>query len=200
MEVIDLVLDQYKKFDQIIKDFCKTTGLSCVPNCSYCCRHWWVEASVLEVLPLAREIYARGQEQVVMELIEHKDSLGDEVCVLLSPEATKATEGYCRYYQWRPLMCRLFGFALRRNRRGELEFCSCRIVREAQPSSIRRAEMAIRGGLKLPVYQDAFMQVASLDPSRGYRRVHINRAIKEALEYLYWIRPRGKGWRKASGY
>ena len=184
----------------MIARFQAATSMRCVESCSFCCRNWWVEATVVEVLPLAHEIYTRGQEEAVLSSIEEKEASGDRVCTILLADPLPGTKGSCGYYKWRPLVCRLFGYAARRNRQGELEFCACRIIREANPSSVRRAEMAIREGLRLPVYQEAFMQVASLDPSRGYRRVHINRAIKEALEYLYWIRPRGKGWRKASGY
>ena len=200
MDVAGRVLDIYRRFDNMIARFQAATSMRCVGSCSFCCRNWWVEATVVEVLPLAHEIYTRGQEEAILSSIEEKEASGDRVCAILLADPLPGTKGSCGYYEWRPLVCRLFGYAARRNRQGELEFCACRIIREANPSSVRRAEMAIRGGLRLPVYQEAFMQVASLDPSRGYRRVHINRAIKEALEYLYWIRPRGKGWKKASGY
>nr|HID58865.1 YkgJ family cysteine cluster protein [Desulfobacterales bacterium] len=200
MDLIDLVLDQYKKFDQIIERFCKTTGLTCVPNCCYCCRHWWVEATVLEVLPLAREIYARGQERATMKQIQEKQARKDTLCVFLLPEADQQVEGYCAYYSWRPLMCRLFGFAARRNKYGGLELCPCKVINETCPAVVRRSHIAIQEGLSLPVYQEAFFQVASIDPSRGYKRLPINMAIKEALEYLYWASLKGRRWKEASGY
>ena len=97
-------------------------------------------------------------------------------------------------------MCRLFGFAARRNKHGELEFCGCKLIRKSDPSTIKRAEMALRGNLKPPVYQDAFIQMSTLDPSKGYQRLPINQAIKEPIEYLYWARPNGRHFNKAAGF
>jgi len=117
------------------------------------------------------------------------------VCAVVLPNSLHGGKGSCGYYEWRPLVCRLFGYAVQRNKWEAAELCTCRIIREKEPSSVRRAEIAIREGLGLPVYQEAFMQIASLDPATGYRMLSINRAIKEALEHIYWTRPRGKGWR-----
>jgi len=200
MKVVDLVLEQYRYLDRLIERFRNSTGLKCLRGCSYCCRNWPVEATVLEVLPLAEEIYARGEEASVLGLIEEKQASGDETCVILLPESDEKVAGYCAYYKWRPLMCRLFGFAARKNKHGELEFCGCKLIRESDPSSIKRAEMALRGNLRPPVYQDAFIQISTIDLSKGYRRLPINQAIKEAIEHLYWIRPPGYQRKKAWGY
>ncbi|HDM08989.1 MAG TPA: YkgJ family cysteine cluster protein [Desulfobacteraceae bacterium] len=194
---MNLVLNQYRKFDQIIKRFRKATGLSCPLGCSYCCHKWPVEATVLEVLPLAREIYRRGMEQEIMGLIEQRRAENNDTCVFLLPQEHARANGACSFYNWRPLMCRLFGFATRRNKRGDPELCSCKIIKKTDPASIKRAHMALRQGLTLPIYQDAFFTVASLDPARGYRRFPINLAIKEALEYLYWASPGGETYSNA---
>ena len=116
MKVVDLVLEQYRYLDRLIERFRNSTGLKCLRGCSYCCRNWPVEATVLEVLPLAEEIYARGEEASVLGLIEEKQASGDETCVILLPESDEKVAGYCAYYKWRPLMCRLFGFAARKKK------------------------------------------------------------------------------------
>ena len=200
MDIVGQIIDLYQKIDKIIDRFKKVTDLDCPRGCSYCCRHWWVEATVLEVLPLAMEIYNRGQEEAIMKQIQERQACEESLCVLLLPESNKEVDGYCAYYAWRPLMCRLFGFAARKNKHGQLEFCSCRIIREVNPWSVRRAEMALQGNLKVPVYQEAFMEIASLDTSRGFHRLPINLAIKEAIEYLYWKRPKGKSLDKVAGF
>jgi hypothetical protein len=41
--------------------------------------------------------------------------------------------------------------------------------------------------MKIVVYQEAFMRIASIDPGMGYRLLPINQAIKGALEHLYWM-------------
>jgi len=200
IKIVDRVLHIYGRLDEIIARFRAATGMECPEGCSYCCRNWCVETTVLEVLPLGLEIYARHEEEAVLSSIADKEACGDSVCAVVLPNSSHGSQGSCGYYAWRPLACRLFGYAVRRNKRMEAELCPCRIIRETEPSSVRRAEIAIREGLELPVYQETFMHIASLDPGTGYRMLPVNRAIKEALEYLYWIRPRGKGWKKASGY
>jgi Fe-S-cluster containining protein len=200
MKIADRVLDIYGGLDGIIAHFRAATGMRCPEGCSYCCRNWTVETTVVEVLPLGLEIYARREEETVLSSIDDKETCGDSVCAVLLPNSLQGDKGSCGYYEWRPLICRLFGYAVRRNKWEETELCTCRIIREKEPSSVRRAEIALREGLGLPVYQETFMQIASLDPAAAYRMLPINRAIKEALEHIYWIRSRGKGWKKASGY
>ena len=199
MKIVNQVIDLYQEFDKTIERFKRATNLSCPKGCSYCCRHWWVEATVLEVLPLAKEIYTRGQEEAIMKQIQEKQTRKDPLCVLLLPESDQQVDGYCAYYAWRPLMCRLFGFAIRRNKYGALELCTCKIINDTLPAAVRRSRIAIQQGLSLPAYQEAFFHINSIDPYRGYKRLPINMAIKEALDYLYWVRPEGKEWKKASG-
>lgn len=132
--------------------------------------------------------------------ISQKEARQDQLCVLFRIVTGKEDNGPCSYYEFRPLVCRLFGFASRRNKFGQIELMSCRIIKEYKPAEVRRAEMALSQGLKLPVYQDAFMRIASIKPGIGFRRLPVNKALKEAIETLYWTYP-GKGprFRKAVG-
>jgi len=191
----------YKRFDKSIARFRSSTGISCPPECSICCREWPVEATVLELFPLAREIYLRKQEDVVLFAISEKEARQDQLCALFRDVTGKEENGPCSYYEFRPLVCRLFGFASRRNKFGQIELMTCRIIKEYNPAEVRRAEIALSQGLKLPVYQDAFMRISSMKPGIGFRRFPINKALKEAIETLYWMRPgRGPRFRKAVGF
>ena len=124
----------------------------------------------------------------VLYAIKKSENRGDLVCVLYRPDRGIPGNGRCRYYKFRPLSCRLFGFATRRNKFGDIELCTCTIIKERTPEAVHRAGTRISEGLDVAVYQDSFMRLASIDPSKGYRRLPINLTLKEALEYLYWTR------------
>jgi Fe-S-cluster containining protein len=145
-------------------------------------------ASVLEMIPLALDIYRTGDEDRVMDTIAAQGE--NPTCVMFQPGPNDPDKGRCSRYAMRPLVCRLFGFAARHDKHGHLEFAGCGVMNEHDPHAYLRAEMGVKGGLSFPVFQDFFMQVASQDPHLGYRMMPINQALREALEYLYWKRPR----------
>ncbi|MCJ7596382.1 MAG: YkgJ family cysteine cluster protein [Desulfobacterales bacterium] len=192
------VLMIYKEIDQRIGRFQVATGLFCPPGCGTCCESPNVEATALEVLSLAEEILLRREEERALNAIEEKENQGDLRCIHHRPDGPDSEKGKCSCYPLRPLVCRLFGFASRRNKFGEIELSTCKILKEKEPEAFRRAQIGLREGLKVPVYQDTFYRIASACPDKGFRSLPINQALKAALGYLYWKRPRG--WRDAVAF
>jgi len=187
MNTLNQVINSYRRLDKMIARFQAATGIYCPDGCGICCLEWWVEASILELLPLALEIYSKRQEEEILISIQEKEKDQDLKCVLLLHEQPQDGKGLCGYYDFRPLLCRLFGFASRKNKYNKPEFSPCRIIKSADPDGVKRAEIAVSEGLKAPVYQEAFMRIASINPGMGYRILPINQAIKGALEHLYWM-------------
>lgn len=190
LELSRKVLELYKALDDNASRFQTLTRLACPPGCGVCCRSETVEATVLEVLPLAQEVFRRGEENLIADAIEEREKEERFDCVLYRADDDTGTLGRCRYYPFRALVCRLFGFAARRSKTGEFEFSTCRRIKESSPHEIQRAETAIVNGILPPVFQDAFFRVGSLEPARGFRRLPINIALKEALSEMYWTSPR----------
>jgi Fe-S-cluster containining protein len=180
------VLSIYQEIDQHTARLGLAFGLRCPSLCGACCDSPRVEATVLETLPLAEEIYRRKEEEALLVALEKKRNQDDFKCVLYLPNPGFPGTGRCSYYEFRPLVCRLFGFAFRRNRLGNLEFSACKVMKERPPEAVHRFENGISETLVTPVYQESFMRIASLDPGIGYRCLPINRALREALERLYW--------------
>jgi len=186
MSIYSDICSIYKDFDERITGLQSATGMRCPADCSDCCREKHVEATVLELLPLAKEIYLRKEEDALMAAILKKLEAQDPVCVLLRNVTQDGNNGHCGYYEFRPLVCRLFGFASRRNKSGHIELMTCRIIKEGKQEEVRKAETVLSHGFKLPVYQDAFMSMSSMKPGIGTRRLPINMALKEAIEGHYW--------------
>lgn len=190
------VMQVFREAGRAVAGFQLATGLRCVPGCGVCCESRHVEATVVEALPLAEELYRGGKEATVLDAIDGKELRGDPVCVLYRPDSGTPGHGCCAYYEFRFLVCRLFGFSARRGKLGRLEFSTCKIIKEHCPDAVTIADRCMSAGPPLsqvahiPVYQDMFMRVAGIDPGRGFRRYPVNQAIKNALELFYWKRTR----------
>ena len=204
------VMQVFREVGRGIAGLKLATGLRCVPGCGSCCESRHVEATVVEALPLAREIYRRGEEEKILLAIDEKDLRGDPVCVLYRSDPNRPGHGRCAYYEFRFLVCRLFGFAARRGKSGRLEFSPCKIIKQEYPEAVSAidrfiGERLLPGrvegfalshvegpalskveGLDIPVYQETFMRIAALEPATGYLRYPVNLAIRKALERFYW--------------
>lgn len=188
----------YRAIDRKISRFQYAASIACPEGCGACCETPHIQATILETLPLAEAVFDLREEEHVLQAVEEKLSRNDFACALFLPKTDIPGNGQCRYYNFRPLLCRLFGFAARRNREGDLEFCTCRHIRETSPDSVQRAHIGVSSGLRIPVFQESFMRIATLNPSIGFQLRPINFAIKEAIEYLYWRRPGKEKMAKAS--
>ena len=71
------VLRIYKEIDQKTARLQFTFGLRCPSLCGVCCDNPEVETTVLEILPLAEEIYRRKEEEKVLCALEEKRNQED---------------------------------------------------------------------------------------------------------------------------
>jgi len=183
-DLIAKILDIYRDIDRQTASFQMATGLRCPSRCGACCESARVESTVLECLPLANEILLRGEEDFFFTAIQEKISRGDNRCVVFSPDEKTPGDGSCSRYDFRALVCRLFGFAARKNKFGEPEPSWCRVIKEKNPEILKKMEE--EGGYlaSAPIYQDNFMRIASLHPGLGYRLLPINVALRDALSYM----------------
>jgi Fe-S-cluster containining protein len=178
----------YQEIDQQIALFQKATGLYCPAGCGSCCESQEVEATVLELLPLAEELFQTTRQDSVAEQIERHEKKEDRTCVFYHPDPRIPGNGCCGCYPARALVCRLFGFAGRYNKSEELEFSTCKKIKAQDPEKVRTAQAQIQAGLSVPVFQSSFMRLACLHPALGFQRLPINQALKKALEYWFWKR------------
>lgn len=179
----------YLELDERIARFQSASGMRCATGCGACCQNKQVEATVLEALPLAAEICRRQEMENVLTAIAQREDQEDTTCVMYRPDnhikgPMIFGHGACTCYDFRPLICRLFGFAARRNKRGDLELCACKIISRESPLAVETARTVLAQGLDLPVYQDSFMRIGASHPAIGYRRFSINQAVRGAIGYL----------------
>ncbi len=130
------IADFYDSIEHSFDRFTEEAHISCPSGCGECCREFTPPVTSSEALAIAAWTYF-VQERDVRPLMRF--TVTGKGC----PFADQMREGgKCTIYQVRPLLCRLFGAAATRTKRG-LEFrrCSKNPEPETMPELITEAEM-----------------------------------------------------------
>lgn len=181
-------------FDEVDREtsaFAAASGIACPPGCGACCHSPNVEASELEMLPMAEHLLETGEAETLHQhLHQHlKEHLGDKTCVFFKPVPGSSTDGRCGRYLQRPLVCRLFGFAGRRNKEGQPQFNACKVHQQAIPTEVRDTIQRVdHGTLRPPLFSEAMDAVWAIHPTLGFDRFPINEALRKALERVLFSR------------
>jgi Fe-S-cluster containining protein len=176
-ELATRVLDLYGRADEATLRFKTVSGLDCPSGCCTCCLSEKVEATVLEMLPLAFHLFRTRQAELVLKRIERQ--VDSNRCILFRPDRGSPGSGACSEYHSRALVCRLFGFAGGNDRRGQPRLAFCRIMRQRTTTASADANAA--GTSDMPLFHDFGMAITALHPDLGTARRPINIAISEAL-------------------
>jgi Fe-S-cluster containining protein len=185
---VQLVEDLFHQLDQEASQFEKVSKISCVSGCGKCCTYLNIEASPLEFLPWAFHLFLNGEAEKTYSLLlkNHRP-----IC-LNYKSLSIINKGRCDSYQYRGLICRLFGFAANTDKYGNLRLATCEIIKNTQANSYKSASEAITKGLKVPVFTEYYMQLNQIDFRLGNILLPINKALKMALEVVlqyYAYRP-----------
>jgi Fe-S-cluster containining protein len=171
----------YRRLGRRIASFRRASGLGCPPGCGECCLSPEVEATVLEMLPLVLDLRRRGLLDSTLGRLGPAEP--PRPCLFYSPAPLGVFGGHCSVYPWRPLLCRLFGFASVADPGGRPELAVCGRMRAAIPDRTRAAAAAVLAGrLRAPLMRDWSLVAYRLDPALGANPLPINSALKQALE------------------
>jgi uncharacterized protein len=182
MELEEKVLAVEKVFDSLdaeIAQFRQWSGLGCKWGCGKCCFKPDIEATVLEFLPFAHHLYKNG---LAFEWLEKLEASQDSICMILNPLQNGA--GMCSEYRHRGLICRLFGFSARTNKYGSKELVTCQVIKTEQEQNYHAAAERVSEGADLPVMNQYYMRLHSIDFQMAQEFFPINKAIKHAIEAI----------------
>ena len=189
-----LVEELFYKLDIEIVEFQSQTQLSCVSGCGKCCNHPELDASPLEFLPWAYHLFLNGEAEKVL-LTLNKSS--ENRCYIYNPMSLlDKNKGNCSSYQYRGLICRLFGFGANTDKYGQLRLATCKIIKEGQAENYNKSTELINKGLPVPIFTDYYMNLSQIDFQLGNVIVPINKALKLAIEEVlqyYAYRPLPNG-------
>lgn len=174
METVSHIVAIYAQIDLQIATFQVRTGLRCPGGCGLCCPEAEVFTSSLEMLPVAHEVLCRGESEIWLQRIQ--DHGPKSLCVFYRQQIDAAA-GHCSFYNLRPSICRLFGFAAIRNRWGDLMLSACRHLKKSNPEEVARA---CAHQSEAPCFSHFGTLLAAVDLS-AIRQVAINEALREAI-------------------
>ncbi|NWF56425.1 MAG: YkgJ family cysteine cluster protein [Syntrophaceae bacterium] len=180
---LDQLSEVYADLDRQVSGFKRRAGIECLRRCTYCCATAkFVEASIFEMLPLSLHLWQEGRAEALWKNLEGIHP--EEPCVLLQANPPEGLSGGCSYYRFRPLVCRLFGFAATLDKHGNPRVGICRPLKEMDKHMSDRIDERVRGGLPVPLMPDFSRRVAFLHPHFGQEKYPINLALREALEIV----------------
>ena len=187
---VRLVERLFDRLEQEIAQFKVHTNLHCISGCGKCCSKPDIDASPLEFLPWAFHIFLNGEAKKVYDQLNESTAT---ICHVYRPlSLLDSHSGSCSSYQYRGLICRLFGYAATKDKYGLLRLATCSIIKKDQPNSFENAQSGINAGLKIPIFSDYYMNLSQIDIRLGNTIVPINKAMKMALEEVlsyYAYRP-----------
>lgn len=173
---------RFEAIDREVDALVAATGLACPPGCGACCLSPEVEAAPEELALLAQEWVRRGEALALLERLATLETEGRRQCALYRPSSEDGRQGRCGAYAWRPLVCRLFGFAARHDRRGRTELVVCAVMSSAAPETTAAAARQVAAGTPAPLFGDHAHGLIADFGGRGTERLPINQALRQALE------------------
>ncbi|MDD2463042.1 MAG: YkgJ family cysteine cluster protein [Desulfobulbus sp.] len=171
------VMALLQELDARTAQFRTVSGLQCPTGCGACCLSDKVEATVLELLPLAISLMGSEAGDRLIERLSQPGLAAH--CVLYDPAGL---DGHCSAYAHRGVVCRLFAFAGNLDRDRVPQLAACKVMRLVSPEMVSRAEalIALEPSL-LPIFSEAGIRLSAMDPGLGTRRLPINEALREAM-------------------
>ena len=182
MNIREFSQDLQKIYDQMWDAFSQyqaASGLNCLVGCGKCCNNPEVEASVLEMFPLALRIL---DENKLEEWLDKLDNSSQDHCLMYEPHTPDGSKGQCGVYKERPSLCRMFGVAGFYNKHQEVTLSVCKLIREKYPDLTKIRESEVSG--KTPMLITWSYRLAQIDPGLIQDRMPINQALKKALERI----------------
>ncbi|GAB3228054.1 YkgJ family cysteine cluster protein [Algoriphagus aestuariicola] len=180
-EKSEAVKEVFRQLESESRQFQTDGGLACVSGCGFCCANPKIPASPLEFLPLAFDLYEKGVAEDVANRLALQDEL--EICVLYRSQSEDQTKGFCGNYGGRGLICRLFGASARKNKYGQKELITCKVLKTNKPQDYADATSRINSGLDIPMAMAFYTRLYDVDESLT-TQYPINQAILVALELV----------------
>lgn len=179
---IAIISEIFREVDRAADRFRALTRIRCPDCCGECCTRSKVEATTVEMMPLALDLWEKGEADFWLERIS--GALDNPSCVFYRPDPENPLKGRCIIYEMRPLICRLFGFSMTRNKHGRAEYGGCRVVKQNDPEMYRNAIELLSTVQSSSVCTDFGIRITGLDPGASGARMPINRAASTAIARL----------------
>jgi uncharacterized protein len=168
----------YDEMSDVFSHYQSQTGLKCLSGCGQCCNNPEVEASYLEMLPLALKIY---EENKLEEWLEELTNNSSASCLMYQPHSEDRKLGQCGAYKERPSLCRMFGVSGYQDKYQKVILSICKHIKAENPELAQSVESQASSE-NTPLMIQWSYRLVQLDPALVQQRVPINQALLRALE------------------
>jgi len=164
----------------ITSEFEAKVRYKCREGCGTCCLKPTIEAQTIEMMPLAKHLIDCGRFE---EIYEKLASSGDGPCEMFQAHEDGAEKGRCTAYEFRPSVCRLFGFSAVKKKVGPPQLVNCHWQKKLYPNELAQTQEAINAGMSVPIISEYRFQFQNIAASTVMGTpLPINQALKTALE------------------
>jgi Fe-S-cluster containining protein len=168
------ISEHYRLMSEAFGSAQTSAGLRCPTDCGKCCTTPTIEASVMEMLPMALELFHQGEAEEMLTELGTRDL---STCVLLERFTADGARGWCRMYAQRPSVCRMFGVGAVLRKDDERELSLCRELRTLFTSEVARIDKA-----QMPLMSEWGLRGLQIHPDFLRERRPISIALCMALE------------------
>lgn len=168
----------YEEMGKTFSEYQKASGLHCPQGCGKCCTNPDIEASALEMLPLALRILDENKLEYWLEKLENPSQ---DFCLMFESHSPDGKLGQCGVYNERPPVCRMFGVAGHYDKHRQISLSVCKLLREKYPDLTKTSESEVSEE-KTPMLVTWSYRLAGLNPALIQDRMPINLALQQALE------------------
>lgn len=162
----------YEEMGKTFRDFQTSSGLTCLSGCSECCLNPEVEATPLEMIPMALKIIELGLIDQIYQELENSEGLP---CIVLK-------NGKCSLYEQRPSLCRLFGASGFIDKNGKTSLSLCKLIKKDKPQLAEN--LSSFPPTETPIMANWSRILSTLHPELNKNRQQINVALKMALDQV----------------
>ncbi|MBP9853573.1 MAG: YkgJ family cysteine cluster protein [Candidatus Omnitrophica bacterium] len=180
----------YEKLDGEVRTFRKKSKVSCIKGCGKCCENVYLETSTIELLPLALVLWNRPKRDLWLRKLKKLPSEGR--CVFYQKSLAGPGQGRCRIYHLRPLMCRLFGYAAKKNKFGNKQWVLCNPLKGLLGMKYVELSYAINKDLSIPSANDYRMKIQQVASGSEARLQALPDALYDAMSVVSLLGPKFK--------
>jgi len=193
LHTIKAVQKLFAELDAQTHAFKRYSGIDCISLCNKCCLKENLEASVLEFLPLAYNIFTNNKVEETLELLNSDLHF----CVFLNHMNVHGnTLKGCSNYSNRGLICRLFGFSATTNKHNAITLYTCKEIKATYSERITNLLPNLQDS-NIPMLRYWYGMFSAIDPSMADEYHHINKSIIIALSKVcYYFENKPKKLKK----
>lgn len=175
----DRILELFHRIDRQAAMLRERAALACAAGCGSCCTSKHIEVTQLDLVPLLFAFMDTGRfEQLASAALTAAPA---SPCIFYAPVPQLGALGCCTVYEHRPSTCRLFGFAMARDKAGKPYLATCSKMKANRTGDLMLTSAGMAADGIILTFRDVSMQLMGIDPDLGMKRMHINDALKELV-------------------